>query len=100
MNEATKDFSTDLVMSVDARLNGSACRCTVCRLVFANERGFDAHRVGEYERPGKPSTRRCRTIAELIALGCVINKHRRVALLKDLQGGLLVRRLGAKAFEA
>ena len=28
--------------------NGSECACPTCRRVFASERAFDAHRIGDY----------------------------------------------------
>lgn len=47
------------------KANGWSCR--TCGLNFTSVTGFDAHRVGQYERPGVPgsNTRRCLTGDEL-----------------------------------
>ena len=34
-----------------SRQNGSECACPTCKRVFASERAFDAHRIGDYASP-------------------------------------------------
>lgn len=51
-------------------LSGQMCQCTACGHTFGGERGFNAHRCGEYANPGQwQGTRRCRTPAEIRAAG-------------------------------
>lgn len=51
-------------------LSGRMCQCTVCGHTFGGGTGFNAHRVGEYAKPGQwQGTRRCRTPAEIRAGG-------------------------------
>lgn len=50
--------------SLQLRLSGSRCQCTVCDDYFGSERGFMRHRVGEMGTP----QRRCLTPEELVHL--------------------------------
>lgn len=51
-------------------LRGCRCECPTCLERFGSIRGFDRHRMGEYRAPGAlTDTRRCLTLAEMIAAG-------------------------------
>lgn len=52
------------------RLTGNRCQCPTCGFPFSSVREFDRHRTGTYAKPGEwRGTRRCLTLAELIACG-------------------------------
>lgn len=51
------------------RLTGQLCQCTICGHTFGGERGFERHRTGDYAQHGKANTRRCMTVAEMLAAG-------------------------------
>lgn len=58
-----------------SELTGSMSECTACGLIFGSVRGFDAHRVGDFAKIGGTCTRRCLTVAELIAGGFAQAEH-------------------------
>lgn len=52
-----------------SKVTGPRCACRACGLVFTTTRNFDAHRTGAYDLHAPGHGRRCRTLAELNALG-------------------------------
>jgi hypothetical protein len=53
------------------RLTGNRCQCPTCGEYFNGVQPFDKHRTGDYAKPGQPNTRRCLTVAEMIAAGFI-----------------------------
>lgn len=52
------------------KLRGCRCQCGGCGEYFSSEGAFDRHRVGNYAEPGQwKGTRRCMTLAEMLAAG-------------------------------
>jgi len=52
------------------RLKSCRCQCAACLEFFGSVRGFDRHRTGGYASAGRRAhTRRCLTLAEMIAAG-------------------------------
>lgn len=51
------------------KLTGSRCQCPnpKCGEFFSSVAAFDRHRVGEFSGVGGVSTRRCMTVAEMMA---------------------------------
>ena len=48
-------------------LRGSRCQCPECGEFFSSVATFDRHRVGEFAGAGGVNTRRCLTVAEMMA---------------------------------
>lgn len=48
-------------------LTGSRCMCPACGQYFASVAVFDRHRVGQFAGVGGINTRRCLTVAEMMA---------------------------------
>ena len=48
-------------------LTGARCQCPACGELFSSVATFDRHRVGEFASNGGTNTRRCLTVAELMA---------------------------------
>ncbi|HEX6817064.1 MAG TPA: hypothetical protein VF120_01710 [Ktedonobacterales bacterium] len=55
---------------------GGICRCEGCGERFNGMRAFDMHRIGEYGRGRRPSTRRCLSAAEMRARGMAKSDRR------------------------
>jgi hypothetical protein len=56
------------------RLTGGRCQCPTCSEHFTSDRTFDRHRIGQFAKPGeRRGTRRCLTVAEMVADGWVKN---------------------------
>ena len=55
------------------KLTGNRCQCTTCGEYFNGVTPFDHHRVGSYAKPDQPNTRRCLTLAEMVAAGFIRN---------------------------
>ena len=49
------------------RLSGSRCQCPECGEPFSSVATFDRHRVGAFAGIGGVNTRRCMTVAEMMA---------------------------------
>ena len=68
-------------------LSGRACQCATCGEFFNSDTMFGRHRVGHYERGSTPSSRRCLSVAEMLAKGWARNRR-----------GLWVSRLRQETF--
>ncbi|MGH9640587.1 MAG: hypothetical protein ACRD3Y_11025, partial [Bryobacteraceae bacterium] len=55
------------------KLTGNRCQCPTCGEYLSSPRAFDRHRTGDYAKAGKPNTRRCIPVADLLANGWVRN---------------------------
>jgi hypothetical protein len=54
-------------MNGHPNLTGSRCQCPACGEYFASVTVFDRHRVGDFASGEQPSSRRCLTVAEMMA---------------------------------
>lgn len=55
------------------KLTGNRCQCTGCGEYFNSAYTFDGHRVGLFAPINRPNTRRCLTVAEMMAKGWLRN---------------------------
>lgn len=58
--------------------SGGSWRCEACRCGFSSITSFDMHRVGEFASAasaGRPSTRRCLSVAEMRAKGMTLTRR-------------------------
>jgi hypothetical protein len=55
-------------------LTGDRNECPSCGALFATSAAFDAHRVGKFATPSKPSTRPCMTADEMHDAGFRTNR--------------------------
>jgi hypothetical protein len=53
-------------MNGHPNLTGSRCQCPACGEYFASVAAFDRHRVGAFAKEGRPNTRRCLAVAEML----------------------------------
>ena len=50
----------------------SRCSCAACGLKFSSVSAFDRHRTGSFAVTAGHSSRRCRTVAEMLKVGLVL----------------------------
>ncbi len=55
--------------------NKGAWGCTACGCGFSSITSFEMHRVGQFAGAGRPSTRRCLSVAEMRAKGMALTRR-------------------------